>query len=61
MFIFGKNVDQVNVEKKKMAEGFRDYVGKRLARVFNVIKSGKFGGDTIAHTNLINNLTNGND
>jgi hypothetical protein len=40
MFIFGKNVDQVNEEKRKMAEGFRDYIGKRLQRVFNVIKSG---------------------
>ena len=44
-----------------MAEGFRDYVGKRLGRVFDVIKSGKFSGDTMAFTNLINNLTNGHD
>lgn len=61
MFIFGKNVEQVNEEKRKMAEGFRDYVGKRLGRVFDQIKSGKFGGDTTAFTNLINNLTNGHD
>jgi len=61
MFIFGKNVEQVNEEKRKMAEGFRDYVGKRLGRVFDQIKSGKFGGDTTAFTNLINALTNGHD
>lgn len=61
MFIFGKNVDQVNEEKRKMAEGFRDYIGKRLQRVFNVIKSGQFGGDTLAFASLLNELINGHD
>jgi hypothetical protein len=40
MFIFGKNVDEVADERRKMQEGFRDYVGGRLSRVFDVVKSG---------------------
>lgn len=44
-----------------MHEGFRDYVGSRLARIFETVKSGKFGGNTEAFRNLIENLCNGND
>lgn len=61
MFIFGKNVQEVGVEKQKMKDGFRDYVGSRLARVYNEIKSGRFGGSTDAFKGLIDNLCNGND
>jgi glycogen phosphorylase len=61
MFIFGMDVQKVAEEKAKMYGGFRDYVGSRLGRIFEVIKSGRFGGDTIAFQNLINNLTNGQD
>jgi len=48
MFIFGMNVKQVNEELKKMREGFRGYVGSRLGRVFETIRTGTFGGDTNA-------------
>lgn len=44
-----------------MKNGNRDYVGKRLRRVFETIKSGIFGGDTNAFKILINNLCDGND
>merc|ERR1719240_37551 len=43
MFIFGENVDGVNNCRKQMYEGRRDYVGGRLKRVFDTIKSGFFG------------------
>jgi len=36
-------------------------VGSRLGRVFNIIRSGVFGGDTNAFTILINNICNGGD
>ena len=45
MFIFGMNVDEVSAESAKMRGGFRDYVDKRLARVFDTIRSGTFSGD----------------
>lgn len=31
-----------------MRGGFRDYVGARLGRVFDTVRSGTFGGDTYA-------------
>ena len=46
IFMFGMNVDQVNVERTKMYNGFRDYVGSRLRSVFDTINCGTFGGDT---------------
>ena len=61
MFVFGMNVDAVNHELQKMRGGYRGYVGGRLARVFETIKSGTFGGDTFAFQNLINSLCNGGD
>lgn len=48
-------------EGAKMRGGFRDYVGSRLNRVFDTIRSGTFGGDTYAFQNLLNNLCNGGD
>jgi len=44
-----------------MRSGHRDYVGSRLNRVFDTIRSGTFGGDVYAFQNLINNLVNGGD
>jgi len=61
MFIFGKNVDQVSQAKKLMYEGDRSYVGSRLGRVYETIKSGSFGGNTQAFIHMIDNLINGND
>ena len=61
MFIFGMNVEQVDEAKRKMREGDRSYVGSRLGRVYDEIRSGRFGGNTEAFTNLINNLCNGGD
>lgn len=61
MFIFGKNVAEVAVAKKLMNEGDRSYVGSRLGRVYETIKSGTFGGNTPAFINLIDSLMNGGD
>ena len=62
MFIFGKNVDEVTEARRQMyQEGRRDYVGSRLARVYETIKSGKFGGNTQSFINLIDSLINGSD
>jgi len=62
MFIFGKNVPEVAQARHEMFnEGRRDYVGSRLSRVYETIKSGTFGGNTQAFINLIDNLINGND
>lgn len=61
MFIFGKNVPEVEEARRKMREGDRDYVGGRLGRVYNTIREGRFGGNTDAFKTLIDNLCNGND
>ena len=61
MFVFGMDVDKVNEELHKMRGGYRGYVGSRLARVFDTIKTGIFGGDTHAFQNLVDNLCNGGD
>jgi len=49
MFIFGERVAGVDACRKQMYEGRRDYVGKRLKRVFDTIKSGFFGDTHIVH------------
>lgn len=61
MFIFGMDVAQVEEERRKMREGFRNYVSSDLGRVIATIKSGTFGGDVHAFSNMLNNLTNGGD
>ncbi len=61
MFIFGKNVQEVEEARQKMFAGARDYVGGRLKRVFETIKSGKFGGSTQSFINLISALEGGHD
>jgi starch phosphorylase len=40
MFIFGANVPEVERFKKEVENGKRDYVGTRLKRVFDAIRSG---------------------
>merc|ERR550539_2259313 len=41
MFIFGMDIPQVNEARKQMyEEGRRDYIGSRLAKVYDKIKSG---------------------
>lgn len=60
MFIFGKDVKEVAQARHEMFElGRRDYVGSRLGRVYETIKSGTFGGNTQAFIHLIDNLING--
>ena len=61
MFVFGMNVEEVHQEQEKMRKGFRGYVNKQLSRVFETIKSGTFGGDVGAFSNMINTLCNGGD
>ena len=61
MFIFGKNVPEVNEARTAMHNGDRSYVGSRLSRVYETIKSGTFRGNTHAFIHLIDNLINGND
>ena len=61
MFIFGKNVQEVEDARVAMRAGDRSYVGSRLSRVYETIKCGTFGGNTQAFIHLIDNLINGND
>ena len=61
MFIFGKNVQEVEDARQAMRAGDRSYVGSRLSRVYETIKCGTFGGNTQAFIHLIDNLINGND
>lgn len=44
-----------------MYEGDRSYIGSRLGRVYETIKTGTFGGNTQAFIHLIDNLINGGD
>ena len=49
MFIFGQDVQGVANCRKQMHEGRRDYVGGRLKRVFDYIKSGHLGDVSCVH------------
>lgn len=60
MFIFGERVAGVERIKKEMYEGRRNYVGGRLQRVFDTIKSGFFGDTHVIHP-ILDNLANGGD
>lgn len=60
MFIFGERVDGVNKIRKELWEGKRDYVGTKLLRVFDTIKSGFFGDTTIIHP-ILDGLCDGGD
>jgi len=62
MFIFGMDIPAVNEARKQMYdEGKRDYIGSRLKKVYDKIKSGDFGGDKEAINGLLNNLIDGRD
>ena len=61
MFIFGKNVAEVAAAKQLMRDGDRSYVGGRLGRVYETIKTGVFAGNTQAFVNLVDTLINGGD
>jgi len=60
MFIFGERVEGVARIRKEMYEGRRGYVGERLQRVFDTIKSGFFGDTQIVHP-LLDSLADGGD
>jgi len=60
MFIFGNDVQGVAKVKKEMHEGKRNYLGKRLGRVFAEIRKGFFGDLKCVH-GILDNLENGND
>lgn len=60
MFIFGERVDGVNRIRKEMWQGKRDYVGGRLQRVFDTIKSGFFGDTHVVHP-ILDQLADGGD
>lgn len=60
MFIFGERVEGVNRIRKELYEGKRGYVGSRLGKVFQTIKSGFFGDVSIMHP-IIDSLCDGGD
>lgn len=60
MFIFGEDVAGVGACRKQMYEGRRDYVGGRLKRVFDTIKSGFFGDTHVIHP-ILDHLCDGGD
>jgi starch phosphorylase len=60
MFIFGERVDGVNKIRKQLYEGKRDYLGAKLKRVFETIKSGFFGDTQIIHP-ILDGLSDGGD
>jgi glycogen phosphorylase len=60
MFIFGERVDGVTKIRASLQQGQREYVGKRLQRVFDTITSGFFGDTKIIH-HVLHSLANGGD
>ena len=60
MFIFGERVDGVNKIRKQLYEGKRDYLGAKLKRVFETVKSGFFGDTQIIHP-ILDGLADGGD
>jgi starch phosphorylase len=60
MFIFGERVAGVEKIRKELHEGKRGYVGGRLGRVFDTIKSGFFGDTQVIHP-ILDTLANGGD
>ena len=49
MFIFGELVGGVEKIRKELYEGKKGYLGGRLKRVFDTIKSGFFGDTQMCH------------
>jgi glycogen phosphorylase len=60
MFIFGERVEGVDKIRKELYEGKRGYLGGRLKRVFDTIKSGFFGDTHIIHP-ILDSLADGGD
>ena len=60
MFIFGEDVAGVRRIQKQLMEGTRNYLGGRLKRVFDTIKSGFFGDTSIVHP-ILDGLADGGD
>ena len=60
MFIFGERVEGVNRIRKEMYEGKRGYVGSRLGKCFDAIKSGFFGDVSIMEP-IIDSICDGGD
>ena len=60
MFIFGERVDGVNRIQKELHEGKRGYIGSRLKKVFDSIRSGFFGDTNVIH-GILYSLENGGD
>lgn len=60
MFIFGERVDGVNKIRKQLYEGKRNYLGSRLKRVWDTIKSGFFGDTSMVHP-ILDSLADGGD
>jgi starch phosphorylase len=60
MFIFGERVEGVNRIRKELYEGKKGYVGSRLGKVFDTIKSGFFGDVSMIHP-IIDSLCDGGD
>lgn len=58
MFIFGNRVEGVNQIRRKLWEGLKDYIGKRLQRVFDTILSGYFGDTDICHHIIVDLMEN---
>lgn len=60
MFIFGERVEGVNKIRKQLYEGKRNYLGAKLNRVFETVKSGFFGDTQIIHP-ILDGLADGGD
>ena len=60
MFIFGGLVKDVDQYRKELHDGRKDYVGSRLKKVFDSIKSGTFGDLSLIH-GMLYSLENGGD
>jgi len=60
MFVFGANVPEVDAFRHSIANGRKDYIGSRLKRVFEAIKSGTFGDLSLVH-GMLYGRENGGD
>lgn len=60
MFVFGERVEGVARIQKELHEGKRGYLGARLSKVFNSIRTGFFGDTKIIH-GILDALENGGD
>ena len=60
MFIFGEKVDGVTKCRQQMNDGFRDYLGQELQRVFKYIRDGCLGDVNIILP-ILDALQNGGD